>query len=392
MNKITLGVSVYPEQETLEEIDAYLKLASSYGFKKVFTSVFSVPGDKDEVIAYFKNFTAIAHKYGMKVSGDCNTDLFQKLGVSEKNLSVIQEMGIDIVRMDVCYMDDRDVTLINNTYGIGVEMSAGFIQPIDQAIAHGANKDNLGVCHNFYPQKYTGADIESTKEINDHWKEKGVRSTIFITSKLPEAHGPWPVHDGLVTVEEHRFMSVADQVRHCIAMGNIDEILFANAFASKEEFEEVDAVMKEVYVTVPRNEKYGSMIADFLPHGDLKRLPLGIALEKGVTDKEKDILYYPTHAVAEYIHFMIRSRWTRIIYHGVSIPYRKCEQEMFHKGDALIVNDNLEYYRGEIQICMKDMENDGQRNLLGHISKDALCVLNEMQKNDVFCFIKGDNE
>ena len=44
---ITLGVSVYPEQETIEQIDAYLKLASSYGFKKVFTSMFSIEGNKD---------------------------------------------------------------------------------------------------------------------------------------------------------------------------------------------------------------------------------------------------------------------------------------------------------------------------------------------------------
>lgn len=140
---------------------------------------FSVQGSREEVIAYFKNFTGIAHAYGMKVCGDCNTDLFAKLGASEKDLFVIKEMGIGIVRMDVCYMDDRDVTLINNTYGIGVEMSAGFLQPIDQAIAHGADVRNLAVCHNFYPQKYTGVDIESTKKINDHWKEKRVRSSIF---------------------------------------------------------------------------------------------------------------------------------------------------------------------------------------------------------------------
>ena len=35
MKKVMLGVSLYPEQETLEEIDAYLKKASTYGFKKV---------------------------------------------------------------------------------------------------------------------------------------------------------------------------------------------------------------------------------------------------------------------------------------------------------------------------------------------------------------------
>ena len=51
MEKVMLGVSLYPEQEVLEEIDAYLKMASSYGFKKVFTSMFSVSGTKEEVIA-----------------------------------------------------------------------------------------------------------------------------------------------------------------------------------------------------------------------------------------------------------------------------------------------------------------------------------------------------
>ena len=39
MKKVMLGVSLYPEQETLEEIDAYLKKASAYGFKKIFTSI-----------------------------------------------------------------------------------------------------------------------------------------------------------------------------------------------------------------------------------------------------------------------------------------------------------------------------------------------------------------
>ena len=42
---IQLGVSLYPEQETAEQIDAYLTLARRYGFTRVFTSLFSVQGD-----------------------------------------------------------------------------------------------------------------------------------------------------------------------------------------------------------------------------------------------------------------------------------------------------------------------------------------------------------
>ncbi len=387
---ITLGVSLYPEQETIEEIDNYLKLASKYGFTKIFTSIFSVPGTKEEVINYFKNFTAIAHKYGMKVSGDANTDCLKKLGADENNLEVINEMGIDVLRMDVCYMDKRDVTLINNKYGVGIEMNAGFVSAIDKAIENGANPNNLSVCHNFYPQTYTGADLESTMEVNDHWKEKKVKVAMFITSHVKEAHGPWPVHDGLVTIEDHRFMSVADQVRHVLAMDNVDEILFGNAFASEEEFKEVADVMKEVYIHVEPFKECGEMLANFLPHGDIKRLPLKIEFEEGVTDIEKEVLYYQTHQVGEYINYMIRDRWTRIFYKKADIPCRAVSKEYFEKGDVLIVNNNLEYYKAEIQICMKPMKNDGQRNLIGHISKDALCILDLIKKGDIFCFSKED--
>ncbi len=387
---ITLGVSLYPEQETIEEIDSYLKLASKYGFTKIFTSIFSVQGTKEEIIAYFKNFTAIAHKYGMKVCGDANTDCLKKLGADENNLEVINEMGIDYLRMDMCYFDERDVTLINNKYGVGIEMSAGFIPAIDKAIEGGANPNNLSVCHNFYPQTYTGADLESTMDVNNHWKQKKVRVAIFITSHVKDAHGPWPVHDGLVTIEEHRFMSVGDQVRHILAMDNVDEIIFGNAFACEEEFKEAADVMKEVYIHVEPFKDYGEMLEKILPHGDIKRLPLRIEFEEGVTNIEKEILYYQTHQVGEYINYMIRDRWTRIFYKKVDITCRKSSKEYFEKGDVLIVNNNLEYYRAEIQICMKPMKNDGQRNLIGHISKDAFCILDLMKTGDIFCFSKED--
>ena len=116
VKKPILGVSLYPEQESMEEIENYLTMASRYGFTKIFTSMFSVPGTKEEVFDYFKNFCDLAHKHGMKVSGDCNTAFFKKMGASESDISIFKEMGIDIIRMDLPYFDQRDVTLINNPY------------------------------------------------------------------------------------------------------------------------------------------------------------------------------------------------------------------------------------------------------------------------------------
>lgn len=386
---VRLGVSVYPEQETLKDIDTYLATASKYGFTKVFTSMFSVEGTKEEIISYFKNFTKIAHKYNMEVSGDCNGDFFKKMEATETDLSVFKEMGIDTIRMDFSFNDKRDAVLINNKDGIKIEMSTAFINIIEAAIANGADTHNLFTCHNFYPEKYTAPSLEAINQLNNYWHSKGIPVAIFISSLVEGSHGPWPVSDGLPTIEEHRNWPIEVQLKHCLALDNIDEILIGNAFASEKEFEAIDKVMKEAFIHIPLNPSFGSM-ADFIPHGDIKRIPFSIKLEEGITDLEKEILFqFSTHSdMGDCLNYMLRSRWTRVIYKGKSIPVRPCNKTHYTRGDVVIVNDNLAHYRAEIQIVLKDIPVDGQRNLLGHISEEEICFLDSINGGDVFSFME----
>ena len=386
---VRLGVSVYPEQETLKDIDTYLATASKYGFTKVFTSMFSVEGTKEEIISYFKNFTKIAHKYNMEVSGDCNGDFFKKMEATETYLSVFKEMGIDTIRMDFSFNDKRDAVLINNKDGIKIEMSTAFINIIEAAIANGADTHNLFTCHNFYPEKYTAPSLEAINQLNNYWHSKGIPVAIFISSLVEGSHGPWPVSDGLPTIEEHRNWPIEVQLKHCLALDNIDEILIGNAFASEKEFEAIDKVMKEAFIHIPLNPSFGSM-ADFIPHGDIKRIPFSIKLEEGITDLEKEILFqFSTHSdMGDCLNYMLRSRWTRVIYKGKSIPVRPCNKTHYTRGEVVIVNDNLAHYRAEIQIVLKDIPVDGQRNLLGHISEEEICFLDSIKGGDVFSFME----
>lgn len=386
---VRLGVSIYPEQEKMEEIDAYLKLASKYGFTKVFTSLFSVPGTKEEVIAYFKSLSEMAHKYGMQVAGDANGEFFKKLGATETDLSVFKEMGIDIIRMDFCFNDERDAILINNKEGIHIEMSTGFIEIIEKALANGANVENLSTCHNFYPERYTAPKFEKINNFNNYWQNKNVKVAIFISSQVKGTHGPWPVSDGLPTLEMHRNLPLDLQLRHCLVMNNVDEVLIGNAFASEEEFKAIDRVMKEVFVHIPAKEELG-LIKELIPYGDIKRVPFNIKLEEGISDLEKEILFdYPAHNdMGDCVNYMLRSRFTRMIYKGKSIPERKCNKTHYTRGDVVIVNDNLAHYRAEVQIVLKDMEVDGQRNLLGRIAEEEIMLLDYMKGTEVFSFIK----
>lgn len=382
-----LGVSLYPEQEKLEDIDRYLSMASKYGFTKVFTSMFSVQGTKEEVISYFKNFSEIAHKYGMKVSGDCNGEFFGKVGATETDLSVFKEMGIDIIRMDFSFMDKRDAVLINNKEGIAIEMSTAFIAVIEKAISNGADPKNIYTCHNFYPERYSAPSLDDINEVNNSWKERGIPVAIFVSSQEKGTHGPWPVSDGLPTIEEHRNLPLEIQVKHCLALGNVNEILIGNAYASEAELKAVSEVMAKAMVDIPEMKELGAF-SSFIPHGRLTRVPFKIRLEEGLTDVEKEDLFeFGSHSDGDCANYMLRSRWPRFRYAKTSIPPRACSKTHYTRGDVVIVNDNLKHYRGEVQIVLKDMEVDGQRNLLGRIVNEELFILDSMGKGDIFTFM-----
>lgn len=104
-----LGLSLYPEQESKEQIEAYLKMGAKYGFDYLFTSIFSVDGTKEEIIQYFQELTKIAQDLGYVVDGDVNTMFFEQNGANYDDLSVFKEMGIDILRMDVEMIPNKNV-------------------------------------------------------------------------------------------------------------------------------------------------------------------------------------------------------------------------------------------------------------------------------------------
>ena len=84
------------------------------------------------------------------------------------------------------------------------------------------------------------------------------------------------------------------------------------------------------------------------------------------------------------MNYMLRSRWTRMIYKGKEIPCRPCTKTHYTRGDVVIVNDNLAHYRGEIQIVLKDMKVDGQRNLLGRIDESEIFILEHIKAKDIY--------
>ncbi len=384
---IQLGVSLYPEQETVQEIDSYLKLANSYGFTRVFTSLFSVEGSREEIISYFRFLSDVAHKYGMEVYGDCNARFFMQMGATPEDLSVFREIGLDVLRLDLMFNDERDVAIVNNDQGLGVQLNASLVDSVKRIIALGGEKDRIIGSYNFYPLRNTGAGSEDVYEANRYFRSEGMKTQIFISSNVKGSHGPWPVSDGLPTIEEDRDLPVGLQLRHVLALG-CDEVIFGNAFASEEEFREIAETMKQIYVYGEDRPFYFPGIRDQIPIGDIERIPLTIELAEGVSDTEKEILFdFTKHNSSEYTHIIIRSRWPRFDYRPIPIEVRKCDKEYFEEGDVVIINGNVPRYKGEVHIVRKPIRNDGNMNYVGRIREEEIFLLDYLKHMVNFGFI-----
>ena len=384
---IQLGVSLYPEQETAQEIENYLQLANRYGFTRVFTSLFSVEGSKEEIIAYFKGLSDAAHRYDMKVYGDCNARFFMQMGASPEDLSIFNEMGLDVLRLDLMFNDERDVAIVNNKEGLGVQLNASLIPSVKRVIELGGNRSRIIGSYNFYPLRNTGASGEDVYEANRFFKSEGMKTQIFISSNVEGAHGPWPISDGLPTIEEDRDLPIGLQLRHVYALG-CQEVIIGNAFASKEELEELADTVNEIYVTAEDKPFYFPGLRNEIPIGDIERIPLTIEPAEDLSDTEKELLYdFKGHNVSEYTHIIIRSRWGRMDFRYAPIPQRPCDKKYFEDGDVVILNEKVGRYKGEVHIMRKPLINDGSMNYAGKIAKEEMFLLDYLKYRTNIGFI-----
>lgn len=389
-----LGVSVYPDLRPMEEIAAYLARAAEHGFSRVFSSMFSVEGSKEEVFGLFGELISVAHRHNMEVSLDVEPQFMLRMGASPDDLRVFEGIGVDILRMDGAFAEDDNVCMLNNPFGIKIEYNASSLTPqvVQSLSARGIDKNRILACHNFYPQRYTGFRWDKYRDVNAQLASLGIRIGGFIASHAPGTHGVWDATCGLPTVERLRDYPADLQARVLAAAGTTD-ILFGNAYASDEEFEAVRQAMEPVephylsedhQASVARMSAYLGDDVDLLNQKKVRVEPLYDLLPV-----EKTILfdYFPHIDMGDSSEWIWRSRGARQFFTEESIPQRRYAQDFFQRGDVVMVNDNYKHYAGEVQVVLEPIKNDGTRNLVGRVSPDELTMFDVIADGDVVVFL-----
>jgi hypothetical protein len=386
-------VSVYPDIRPLEEIKGYLAKAASYGYSRVFSSMFQVPGTPAEVLALFKELIDHAHTYGIEVSLDINPPFMKRIGATPADLSVLASIGVDILRMDGAYGVDENIMMLKNTYDIRIEYNASALLPetIESLVSHGVSKSRILACHNFYPQRYTGFRWDRFLDVNQRLSRLGIPIGAFVASHASESHGVWDPPCGLPTVERLRDFTPELQARILAAAGTTD-IFFGNAYATEEELMTVANAL-EPYTPKYLSEEHRQYVRDsvFLDYerivSSVTRVQVEVLPE--ATEIEREILFefFPHVDMGDSSEWIWRSRMPRVFYKKHDITKRPYGQQMFMPGDVVIVNDGYTHYAGEIQVVLEPMPNDGIRNLIGKITPNEMYVLDAVHDGDTIVFI-----
>ena len=156
-----LGISIYPEKSTKEEIFAYLDMAAEAGFSRIFSCLLSVQGTKEADVQKFSDINAYAHRLGFEIILDVNPQVFKEFGISYGDLSFFKEIGADGFRLDLGFTGKEESFMTFNPEGLFVELNmSNDVDYLDTIMKYQPNKNKLIGCHNFYPHGYSGLGLE----------------------------------------------------------------------------------------------------------------------------------------------------------------------------------------------------------------------------------------
>ncbi|SEK19616.1 protein of unknown function [Carnobacterium iners] len=156
-------------------------------------------------------------------------------------------------------------------------------------------------------------------------------------------------------------MSIHTQTTHYKLRDSIDDLLIGNAYATEEELKTLAEAHLESYPQVKR------------------------VFNENVTDSEKKVILEEVYSYRGDISaYMIRPSMTRVHYKNENFPAH--QTDAIKKGDILICNNDFGQCRGEMQIALKHMKNDGTLNIIGHIQEEVLFLLDYLMPSAIFNF------
>lgn len=348
-----LGISIYPDKTKFEDNINYIKLASKYGFDRVFTCLLSPEGDVGEIKNMYKNIISICKENKMEVILDVAPNIFEKFGISYNDLSFFNEMGADGIRLDLGFTGNEESLMTFNPYDLKIELNISTgTKYLENILCYHPNRKNLIGCHNFYPRRNCGLSYEQFEETSMNFKKNGLRIAAFVSSDIATI-GPWPVTEGLCTLEMHRDLPIEVQAKHLWATGLVDDVIIANCFASEEDMKKLSEINRYL-------------------------ITFDVDIVQNIPEIERKIMFEELHCNrGDTSEHVIRSSQSRVKYKGND--FKVFNPQDIKRGDITIDSSQYGTYAGELHVARLDMKNTGKTNIVGKIRKEEIFILDNIK-------------
>jgi hypothetical protein len=346
-----LGISVYPEHSSYDEISKYIDIAAKYGYSRIFMSLLAANKDnKDEIFAKFRRVCEYAKRYNFSIVLDVAPNIFEVYSIKYTDLKFFKEIGATAVRLDVGIDGSTESLMTYNEYDLDIELNiSNHAESMANVLRYKPNKQRLVGCHNFYPQTLSGLDLQYFNSNTRKVKAMGIRTAAFVSSKYGKV-GPWKINDGLPTLEIHRNLDIVAQAKYFFYSDLIDDVIIGNAFATEQELKELSHVNKNV-------------------------IELRVNFNSNVTPIEKEIACNFFHSRRGDINsFNIRSTMSRITYKDSDIKEHDINSEVKY-GNVYINNNSFNNYKAELLIALAPQKVDQRKNLIGKIVDEEIYLL-----------------
>lgn len=357
-----LGISIYPQHSTLEEMQRYIQLAHDNGFDRIFTCLMSLKNEQEK--QKLQKINLFAKDLGFDISADIAPSVFHELGLTYKDIAYLkEEYHLAALRLDLGFSGQEEAFMSLNACNLKVELNiSNGTKYVENILSYQPNTENIIGCHNFYPKRYTALSRQHFLRTSKTFKDNHLRTAAMISSQHA-MFGPWEqtLH-GLPTLEEHRQLPIVVQAKDLWNTGLIDDLIIGNMFASEE----------ELYALGQLNRN---------------KLELKVRPMPETTVFEEDILFKEPHFnrgdISDYV---IRSTQSRVNYKDGDFPVHDTKPLM--PGDVTIDNNLDVRYKGELQIILKEIPNAGSTNIVAKVVEEERFLLQHIQPWQSFSFTK----
>ncbi|WP_340373507.1 MupG family TIM beta-alpha barrel fold protein [Peribacillus sp. FSL E2-0218] len=321
-----IGISFY-----LQDPDASNQIirAANLGVGRAFTSL-HIPEEKGELVGRMCELLKLAQTLGVDIHADVSLKTLDHLGIAE--FTDLAPLGVKGIRLDDGF-DMDTITALSKVFSLSLNASTLNEEELLAILESGIKPQSLIAWHNFYPRPETGLVEAFFHEQNRMFKKHGLPIYAFIPGSGSKRS---PLHAGLPTLEKHRFMNPyaagVDLLSHVDAVFVGDQGTEGNLLQNLSSYESLNILSVR-------------MESERLPSGSYKLRP----------DVSRDVFRLQNTRVTASVE-----------------PNHTVGRSL---GAITMDNDEYGRYRGEIQICKRDLQADHRVNVIGRVVEEDLPLL-----------------